>query len=254
MSKLLKPNAIQPDGVTRAARYGFGPNRLHLCGPDANRDVFAYLEAGVSDPGLQYLLKGFSTLYPYLQEIAQANGIADPFDDRVVEAYWVGNALLEVVPQQRFYRHLRDSLDLKRKYPAREFSQLVAKLGQGARMHHNVHVLNAYKRTGHDAKLHTLESMDACRVSWGKVIKVEGPTVTVERQPLVQQERKFSLGSAVALKIRRRLEEDGSLDDLKVGDTVTIHWGVICEVIRPSNLRFLKHYTNLAIRLTNPTL
>ena len=91
-------------------------------------------------------MQGFKTLYPYLQEIAHSNGIVDPFDDRVVEAYWVGNALLETIPQQRFYRHLRDTLDLKRKYKTREFDQLIAKLGQGARMHHNVHVLNAYKR------------------------------------------------------------------------------------------------------------
>jgi hypothetical protein len=254
MSKLLNQTATRPDGVTRAARYGFGPNRLHLCGPDANREVFAYIEAGVADPGLQYLLKGFSTLYPYLQEIAHANKIADPFDDRVVEAYWVGNSLLETIPQQVFYKHLRDNLDLKRKYSYKEFDELISKLGQGARMHHNVHVLNAYKRTGHDAKLHTLESMDSCRVSWGKVIKVEGPSVTVERQPLMQHEKKLSLGVAEQIQLRRRLEEDGSLDDLKIGDIVTMHWGVICEVIPQTSVRYLTHYTDLAMRLSNRTL
>jgi hypothetical protein len=199
-------------------------------------------------------MQGFKTLYPYLQEIARANGIADPFDDRVVEAYWVGNALLETIPQQRFYRHLRDTLDLKRKYKTREFDQLVEKLGKGARMHHNVHVLNAYKRTGHDAKLHTLESMDSCRVSWGKVTAVEGASVTVQRQPLAQHEKKLLLGPAVSVTLRRRLEEDGSLDDLAVGDIVTMHWGVICEIIPAASVPWLKKYTDLAIGLSNPTL
>lgn len=254
MSTLLLQNAIRPDGVRRAARYGFGPNRLHLCGPDANREVYAYLEAGVTDPGLQYLLKGFTTLYPYVQEIAHANNIADPFDDRVVEAYWVGNALLETIPPQVYYKHLRDNLDLKRKYGYKEFAELVAKLGKGARMHHNVHVMNAYKRTGHDAKLHTLESMDSCRVSWGEVVAVEGPSVTVKRQPLVQQDKKLRLGEAVDVKLRRRLEEDGSLDALAPGDVVTMHWGVVCEVITKSRVRYLAHYTNLAMQLSNQTL
>ena len=254
MSKPQTRTAHKRDGVTRAARYGFGPNRLHLCGPDANREVFAYLEAGSTDPGLQYLMQGFKTLYPYLQEIAHANGIVDPFDDRVVEAYWVGNALLETIPQQRFYRHLRDTLDLKRKYKTREFDQLVEKLGKGARMHHNVHVLNAYKRTGHDAKLHTLESMDSCRVSWGTVTAVEGASVTVQRQPLAQHEKKLLLGPAVSVTLRRRLEEDGSLDDLAVGDIVTMHWGVICEIIPAGSVPWLKKYTDLAIGLSNPTL
>ena len=58
----------------------------------------------------------------------------------------------------------------------------------------------------------------------------------------------------MSVKLRRRLEEDGSLDEMKVGDIVTLHWGVICEVIPPASLLFLKHYTDLALRLTNPTL
>ena len=60
------------DGVARCARYAFGPNRLHMCGPDANREVLAYLSEGVADDGLMYLLAKFKTLYPYLETIAHA--------------------------------------------------------------------------------------------------------------------------------------------------------------------------------------
>ena len=88
---MLKQKTTSVDGIARCTRYAFGPNRLHLCGPDANKEVLAYLKEGVSDPGLENLLRRFSTLYPYLQHIAQANHIADPCDERVVEAYWIGN-------------------------------------------------------------------------------------------------------------------------------------------------------------------
>ncbi len=242
------------DGVARCTRYAFGPNKLHLCGPDANAEVLAYIQAGATDPGLSHILQGFATLYPYLKEIAHANHIVDVFDDRVVEAYWLGNELLEAIPAQQFFRHLRDNLDLKRKYGAKEFDELVGKLPKGARMHHSFHVLNAYKRTGHDAKLHTLESMDSCRVSWGSVVAMEGPKITVRRKPLLQQNRKLVLGAEEDTTIMRRLEEDATLDDLAIGDLVSMHWGVICEIIDPKHVQWLQHYTLQSISLSNETL
>jgi hypothetical protein len=73
-------------GTLRFIRYGFMPNRLRYCGGDDNRTLFEYRVEGVSDGGLQPLLRKFSGALPYLKLIAQANGIADPFDARVVEA------------------------------------------------------------------------------------------------------------------------------------------------------------------------
>lgn len=248
------PATPKRDGVARCTRYGFGPNKLHLCGPDANREVLAYIEAGASDPGLEHILTGFKTLYPYLQEISRANHIADPFDDRVVEAYWIGNELLQSIPAQQFFKHLRDNLDLKRKYGPKEFDELVGKLPKGAHMHHSFHVLNAYKRTGHDAKLHTLESMDACRVSWGKITEIEGHKITILRQSLIQENRKLAMGQEETTTIMRRLEEDSTLDDLAIGDLVSMHWGVICEIITPRDVQWLQQYTQESIQLSNLTL
>jgi hypothetical protein len=59
------------DGVLRCSRYAFGPNRLHFCGPDANREIWDYVNEGFTDFGLQKLLRGFETLYPYLDRIAR---------------------------------------------------------------------------------------------------------------------------------------------------------------------------------------
>jgi hypothetical protein len=75
------------EGIMRCSRYSFGPNRLHYCGPDANKELHDLIESGESNIGLAHLLKQFKTLFPYLKQIAQANGIKDPFDTRVVEAY-----------------------------------------------------------------------------------------------------------------------------------------------------------------------
>lgn len=241
------------DGVARAARYAFGPNKLHLCGPDANAEVLAYLQEGASDAGLGNILKGFQTLYPYLQQIAASNGIRDPFDPRVVEAYWIGNELLETIPVKTFYRHLAETLRLKDRYDPKSFGELALKLPRGGRMHHAFHVLNAYKRTGHDAKLHTLESMDACRVSWGTVTAVDGVSITVLRKPLLLNGHQLVLGEAVPFVVQRKLEDD-FLEDVQPNHIITMHWGVPCEMVTGENVRYLEHYTRVSIALSNETL
>jgi len=252
-SNNLNPSVSVLDGVARAARYAFGPNKLHLCGPDANAEVLAYLQEGASDAGLGNILKGFETLYPYLRQIAEANRIADPFDARVVEAYWVGNDLLEMIPVKTFYRHLAETLRLKDRYDPKSFNELALKLPRGARMHHAFHVLNAYKRTGHDAKLHTLESMDACRVSWGMVTAVDGVSITVQRRPLLLNGHQLVLGDPVPFIVQRKLEDD-FLENLRPSDLITMHWGVPCEIITEQKIRSLEHYTKIAIALSNETL
>lgn len=83
------------DGALRCLRYAFGPNRLHLCGPKANSDLLNFLIEQKPSKRLTFLLKKFKTMYPYLKKIADANKIKDPLDERVVEAYWIGNNLLD---------------------------------------------------------------------------------------------------------------------------------------------------------------
>lgn len=241
------------EGVARCSRYAFGPNKLRMCGPDANAELGAYLATHTSDQGLTRLLEQFKTMYPYLQAIAQANRIADPFDNRVVEAYWIGNELLETISQPAFYRHLAEALELKRKIPLKSFDELAGKLPLGARMHHSFHVLNVYRRTGNLEILHTLESMDACRISWGRITEVAGPTIQLHRRPLELTGHQLALGEEQNFSVSRRLEDDLG-DELAPGNWLTLHWGVPCEVISERSVAFLEHYTRLHLKLANRTL
>ena len=241
------------DGVARCARYAFGPNKLHLCGPDANREVYAYLKEGVVDFGLRRILGQFQTLYPYLRSIAEANQIADPFDDRVVHAYWIGNALLETIPLKTLFHHLVDVLKINKRQKKKDFDELTERLPHGAKMHHSFHVLNIYKRTGHLEHLHTLESMDACRVSWGKVVSIDGPKITVMRKRLALNGNTLYLTAEEKHTVIRKLEDEGYLDEMKPGDLISMHWYVPCEVITPQDVRSLEFYTQKHISLANLT-
>lgn len=241
-------------GLTRCTRYAFAPNRLHLCGPDKTSEIYAYLSEGETDKGLQILLSQFKTMYPYLRQIAISNKIKDPLDERVVEAYWIGNKLLENVSSRSFYRHSIEDQMFHKRLDKKSFRVLESKIGQNALMHHSFHVLNIMKRTGYSEREHTIESMDDCRISWGKVIKITGPFIDVEYSPLILKNNKIIFGSPTTKKIARRLGDDGTFDNLKIGNIISMHWDWPCEILTPSQTKRLEYYTKLSINLANQTL
>jgi hypothetical protein len=237
-------------GSLRFVRYAFMPNRLRYCGGDENRTLFEYGTEHVVDGGLAPLLRKFTGALPYLQLIARANAIADPFDDRVVEAYWLGNDLLAGVE----VRQLHDALNERfgKQLQGRTRARVLAKAPAGARPHHNFHVFDVHSRVG--ALENTLETMDQCRVSWGRVARIDGPELVVERPPLLLVEGKLVLGPPRTERAVRQIEGRGFADRATPGDWVSLHWGWVCEVITPRQQANLARYTHDHIRLANQTL
>ncbi|MFH0829238.1 MAG: DUF6390 family protein [Candidatus Kerfeldbacteria bacterium] len=242
------------DGLLRCSRYAFGPNRLHYCGPDANQELLAHIDSKASDPGLESILKGFKTMYPYLRLIADANNIRDAFDERVVEAYWIGNHLLDMVRVRAFYNHLRDEQQIGKRMGRVTLELLGGKAVRGAVPHHSFHVFDIWKRTGNLEREHTLLSMDSCRISWGKVQSVDGPFINVETEPLVLVNGKLALGKAMSKRIVRNLGAEGDIESLAPGQLVTMHWDVPCEVVSAEQVSELKRRTLSHIRFANETL
>src|SRR6266496_4223054 len=121
-------------GMLRFIRYGFMPNRLHYCGGDENRLLFEQ----VVDGGLNQHLKKFTGALPYLQLIARANDITDPFDPRVVDAYWIGNELLDRVEVRQLYDSLLERFGKQLQGRARDL--VLGKAPAGAHPHHSFHV------------------------------------------------------------------------------------------------------------------
>lgn len=199
-------------------------------------------------------MKGFKTLYPYLKFIAEANNIRDPFDNKVVEAYWIGNELLETIERKKFYHHLLEDQQIKKLIGSKAFDEVIEKIREGAVPHHSFHVFNIWKRTGHLEREHTLESIDSCRISWGEVKKVDGPSIFVLTEPLVYSEGKILLGAPINKKITRNLESDFDIEQLKIGDIITTHWGVPCEIITAAQALTLKKYTLKHLKLANKTI
>jgi len=242
------------DGLLRCSRYAFGPNRLHYCGPDANQELLAHIDSRESDPGLENILKGFRTMYPYLRLIADANHIRDAFDSNVVEAYWIGNALLDTVQVRAFHRHLQEGQGLKDRMGWEAVEHLGSTIARGAVPHHSFHVLEVWRQTGNQDREVTLEHMDSCRISWGRVKDVDGPFISIETEPLMLSEGKLVLGQMTTKRISRSLGAEGDIESLAPGQIVTMHWGMPCEVISPQQVAELKRRTLSHIRFANETI
>jgi hypothetical protein len=120
--------------------------------------------------------------------------------------------------------------------------------------HHSYHVLNLFRRTGHHAIPHTLETMDACRISWGKVQSVlpgDGSRgdwntrVLVRVRPLVYRNNSLALGGS---EVRTALDLNRTAG---IDDWVTLHWGYVCGTIGRVQLEQLRRATDLAIQAAN---
>ena len=226
------------------------PNRLGYCGPDDHGALLDYGVQGVVDGGLPPLIEAFAGAMPYLRLIASANDIEDPFDERVVEAYWLGNELLYRVDAAQLYDALRGKIGERLTRKAAKW--VLPKAPAGARPHHNFHVFDVYRQVAGAAS--SLAMMDQCRISWGKVIAVDGPRLLVERRPLEIREGRLALGDVVQVKATRQVDGKGFADRAQPGDWVSLHWNWVCEVIPATRLRNLEGMTMHHMRLASETL
>jgi hypothetical protein len=239
------------EGTLRFIRYGFMPNRLQYCGPAGeDRTLLGYAVEGVSDGGLPPLLRRFTGALPYLKLIAHANDIADPFDPRVVEAYWIGNQLLDRVEVRQLYDALSERFGKQLQGRTREL--VLGKAPAGARPHHSFHVLDVHHRVGELES--TLATLDACRVSWGRVVMTEVAEVVVDRVPLLLHGGKLTLAAPRRERAQRQLDGCGFADAARPGDWVSMHWGWVCEVITERERANLERYTRYHLTLANQTL
>jgi len=240
------PPAAPPSGLLLFIRYAFMPNHLGYCGGNENEVLLEHAVEGRPDPRLGPMLVKFTGAVPYLRTIAAANGIGDPFDLRVVEAYWLGNELLDRVEAADLYRSLDERFGAH--LPAKLRAQVLRKPPAGAKPF----VLDVYRHL--ESEQVGMAAMENCRISWGQVREVDGASVTVDRQPLVLVGGELALGPARAERVLRAFEGRGFADDLAPGDWVSVHWGWVCEALDARRLANLRRASAAHLALANQTI
>lgn len=226
------------------------PNALGYCGGPDDRELLEYAAEDLADDGMDRLIKQFQAAYPYLCFIAESSGIGDPFDSRVVESYWVGNSVLDHVKQHDFHKYLTENIS--RRVPKRLQKYMVGKVPAGARPHHSFHVFDVCMRTG--ALADQVEVLDKCRISWGVVESIADDAVCVRYDPVVLKDGKLAMGGSAVRETRRSAEGLSYLNDLQVGELVSMHWGWICDRLAPAQVIRLSAETSHHIRIANETL
>lgn len=242
----MSPSRRSHDGLRLCARYALPTTDRRFCGPDAAPDALRsfLLGDGEAEAAIK-ALRSFEALYPYLEVLAEASGL-DPFDEEVVEAYWLGNRILEADWRNLYPRLIRT---LSGRGLPRSFSErLVENLPEGAIPHHTFHVLfvGVGAVTGHVPT--TLPNMDSCRVSWGAVVGVEGSLLRVSRRPLEWTGGAFSLGQPVEGEVDR---DNRLLPGLSKGDYVAIHWDTAVDRLTESKQGNLWRWTDAALKAAN---
>lgn len=229
---------IAPGHVT-FGRFAYPPNELGYCGP-----------AGVAAPDLAAHAREFDGAWPYLTAIADAAGIADPLDEEVVTAYWIGGPLLDEVDPGVLLAGLRHAF-------SGQVSGLLTALADNAGVlaHHSLHVFAVYpwvRFLDRDAAT-PVRVMESCRIRWGTVESVTGTDAVITSAPLTFAAGRLRLGDPRAERVR--WHRDGtSLTEAPVpGDTVAAHWDWICGILTADQTAALDAATRSTLDVVNTT-
>jgi Family of unknown function (DUF6390) len=238
---------------TLFARYAYPPNERGSCGPPQSQTLFEYGAAAVVDPGLELLARQFAGAWPYLEFIAGVSGIKDPLDRRVVEAYWLGNDLLERIDMRTFGTALMDRF---RRQAGRSWSHLEEAIPAGVVPHHSFHVFHVYPWVGllGHGRGEPLEVLDRCRIRWGEVVSVEQDTVIVRSRPLLYDGGRLFLGDPDLETASCALNGVGLTAALQPGEWVGLHWGWVCDRLDRRQLDNLRRFTLRHLQIVNSRL
>jgi len=235
------------------ARYAHPPNVLGYCGPsDPNALITAISGKGGSE-GFASVARRFAGAWPYLELIAASNGISDPLEDRVVEAYWIGSKLLENVPTSSLLGCVHSHPDRRLGSP-RGQSRLEGAVHAGGIANHSFHVFAVYPwlalaRAGkRDPSMSVLER---CRIRWGRVESVDGDHVAVRTRPIALDGQALVLGDEHVEQVRCSAADLGFVADLVRDDLVSLHWDWVCDRLHPDALANLQHYTARSLEAVN---
>lgn len=235
------------------ARYAYPPNRLGLCGPE---DAAAVRESSLAGAAreMRHLAEGFEGAYPYLRLIANENGIADPLDPRVVEGYWIGNALTRRVRGGALHGDIEARF--RSRMARREWRWTERAMAGGGAPLHAFHVFEIYPRVGllrgGDSDL--VPTIDACRIRPGIVVAVAGDDLVVRTSRLEMVDGLLRLGPPVIERVRNPWPATDPVTGPATGDALSLHWGWACDRLSPAQVRRLGAWTAFAIANANHAL
>lgn len=242
-------------GLRLAAIHGWRPHALGLCGPEEARRqelLKKFLQGKVAPSKMKKVFKQFMGAYAYYKLIAKNNNIKNQFDKRVVEAYWIGNNLLDRIETDDLRQMVAKDFVGPGLLPKEIAAKKASLIPDLSKPHHSFHVLTIGSVTGSVDFTGSTKLKDTCRISWGRVTKI--PTIKnkiskiiVRYQPLIGTE-KIKLGKS----IKKEIHWDRLIaPKVKKGDWVSFHWNWLVKILDNRELKNLKKYTQNTLNSLN---
>lgn len=208
------------EGLRVACLYSLGCDRLReiqkeesflkfLRGSEINRNE---IEKAVK----------FLDSFPFYQLIAWQNNICNPFEEKVVRAFWLGNGLLRKIKKEQLAGFFKEN----KNFPIFLLNKFFTFIG--AVPHHNFDVLWTAKLMMENPKVSIgfLIDINNCLIRGGQVCSFEGESLMVHTHRINFLKGRFFLTESKEIIDARLLAEN-----LNVGDFVSIHQGLAREKI-----------------------
>lgn len=180
------------EGLKLAALYSFGCRKAEML--KINFLLADFIIAGTNRNAVEENLKKLLS-YAWYQIIASRNKIKDPFDKRVVATYWIGGRLLK---------------------------RIRGKDGRVLLPFHNFTVLGAHNQE------QNLKDVDNCKVSIGRIERIEGDNFSVSYYPLIERNGNILLADFYQPLV---ISNKGFVHDAEIGEWVTFHYRVAREIL-----------------------
>jgi len=229
------------NGLQMAALYGKKPQELGFCGPQEkkiNLVLSNFLQGkDVLKKEVRDILRQFASAYGYLKLIARKNHIKDPFNLRVVEAYWLGNGLLDQVTVEDLRQLVIEEFTKPGLLSKAEAEERVSDLPKGSLAHHSWHVMVLGAISGRIVIKGKL--IDLCRIGWGKVVKVGNGRLFVKYRPILGNGQ-LRFGREIVKEIYWNSD---IIPEIERGDLITFHWKTVCQKITPRQAQALEGCT-----------
>jgi len=224
------------------SRFSFSPNALGYCGlQSAGKKLKECIEKDECKD-VEKELKNFITLHPYLQVLEKIIG-KPRFSYETTEAYWLGNDLLKRAKPKDYLLLLK--YFGKQGVPDFFIKELEVKKPKFFIPNHLFQVLHVGVGKASSAVPFNIKSINNCMIRWGKVEKITGQKAIVKLNSLKKTKNKYSL-----IKLKETIGFKKWLTkDLKIGNVVAAHWGLVVKVLTKKEEGNLKFWTQQVCKL-----
>lgn len=227
-----------------AAGFALKPCTLGRCGEVNSQSKLRVCLTTGECQGLEDEFPKFNTMYPYLKTLSQISGLP-PLSYKVVEAYWLGNELLDLAKPEDYDL-------LVKNFEEQGIKQAVKDpLIQALKTHkprqfipfHLFHIL--YLGIGKTNGLAVpAGAVNFCMVRWGRVEKIVGNRALIDLGCIKDENYPPEI-----TKLDKRLIFDRELlPGLHEDQRVASHWGSVVKVITEEEEKRLTLWTNKVLQ------